>query len=75
MAEAFELAGESDHADEQLLGALFEAQHQQQIRPLELLQRHEDNGWISCCWHTRINCHFASACHASVSKPTMASRP
>ncbi|WP_105647088.1 LuxR C-terminal-related transcriptional regulator [Pseudomonas sp. MYb185] len=45
LAEALELTGENDLADEQLLGALFEAQRQQQIRPVELLQRHEEQ-WL-----------------------------
>lgn len=45
LAETLEQAGVNDQADEQLLRALFEAQGQQQIRPVELLHRHEEQ-WL-----------------------------
>jgi LuxR family transcriptional regulator, maltose regulon positive regulatory protein len=45
LAEALEQAGEHTLADAQLLEALFEAQRQQQIRPVELLHR-QDEQWL-----------------------------
>jgi ATP/maltotriose-dependent transcriptional regulator MalT len=45
LAEAMEQAGEHERADEHLTTALFEAQQQQQIRPVLLLQRHEER-WL-----------------------------
>lgn len=45
LAEALEQADEHERADEHLTTALFEAQHQQQIRPVLMLQRHEER-WL-----------------------------
>lgn len=45
LAEALEQAGEHERADEYLLTALFDAQRQQQVRPVLMLQRHEER-WL-----------------------------
>lgn len=45
LAEALEQDGEHEPADELLLTALFDAQRQQQIRPIALLQRNEEQ-WL-----------------------------
>ncbi|MDD0843480.1 LuxR C-terminal-related transcriptional regulator [Pseudomonas sp. Gutcm_11s] len=45
LAEVLEQAGEHDQADEHLLAALFQAQSQQQLRPILELQRHDER-WL-----------------------------